>query len=99
MAKGNRSLEVVCIDDKNQPTTIPKECLVQLGETYTVTEISRMAKQSNVLAYSLKEIVWPTDCKYQKHLARRFRPKTDDDLAFEEELKEMLVGLEELVLV
>ena len=100
--KGKRNLAVVCINDSNKPAEIPIENWCSKGDLYHVSEISVMARQSNVLGYKLVEISLPKDCKYQKYLATRFAPATEEDLQFFEELAEMLkecVEIEEYVLV
>lgn len=99
---GKRNLAVICINDKNKPPEIPIENWCSNGDLYHVSEISVMARQSNVLGYKLVEISLPQNCKYQKYLATRFAPASEDDLKFFEELSQMLkecIDIEEYILI
>lgn len=82
-------MKVICVNDKNRPNCIPKENWCEQAEMYTVIEISRMARQSNVLGFKLAEIQPPSTSKYTRYLGSRFKPASDEDVKAYEEISKM----------
>jgi hypothetical protein len=84
-------MRVICINDKNRPPQIPIEQWVKEGEIYTITEIVRLALQSNKLGVLLKEVqIGPEYFPYEYFDMIRFAPY------FENVIKEVNVESLEL---
>ena len=82
--------KVICINASNKPKEVPVGSWIEKDETYTVVGASNMARQRMTLGYKLKEVLFPQNCEYQYYAASRFRPLTDDDIAAEAALEELL---------
>jgi hypothetical protein len=89
--------KVICINASNRPTEVPVGSWIEKDETYTVIGASNMARQRMTLGYKLEEVEFPDDCEYQYYSASRFRPVTEDDMAAEAALEELLSEQLELV--
>ena len=90
---------IICINDKNKPSSIPQSSWIEQDEIYTVIFASNMGKQKMILGYKLDEVSMPEDCEYQYYIASRFRPYTEDDALAEKAVEELLEEVLELELL
>ena len=68
-------MKVICIDDSNKPKNVPESEWIVMGETYTVTQITRMGLQKETYGYLLKEIQLSINSfPYELYNAERFFP-------------------------
>lgn len=91
--------QVVCIDDSRKPSEVPASSWIERQEIYTVTMVSRMAKQGMILGFKLAEVSMPEGCKYQHYMADRFRPATEEDFEAIEAVKKLMEESLELELL
>lgn len=82
--------KVICIDDTNKPDGIPTSKWVELGDVYTVIEISKMLIQEGMLGFKLEEKNIDDCFPYQFFAANRFAILIDDDMLIEMELQRLL---------
>jgi len=92
------NIKVICVDDANQPAIIPAELKVVKDQQYTVIRIINMGLQSGQAGVELKELdLKAANLPYEYYLAKRFRPLTEDELAMEEAVEDLISETLEIV--
>lgn len=92
------NIKVICVDDANQPAIIPAELKVVKDQQYTVIRIINMRLQSGQAGVELKELdLKAANLPYEYYLAKRFRPLTEDELAMEEAVEDLISETLEIV--
>ena len=74
MKMTNIPFKVVCINDRNRPDGIPTSKWITKGEIYTVTKVSVMRIQNDMLGFKLEEKNIDDCIPYQYFDAARFLP-------------------------
>jgi len=66
-------MKVICINSSNKPLEIPDNQWVELGETYTVTQIIALPLQPGKTGFLLKEVSLSPECfPYEFYSSDRF---------------------------
>jgi len=91
-------IKVICVDDANQPDIIPAELRVIKDQLYTVIRLINMGLQGGQAGVELKELdLKGANLPYEYYLAKRFRPLTEEELAMEEAVEELISETLEIV--
>jgi hypothetical protein len=92
------NIKVICVDDANQPAIIPAELRVVKDEQYTVIRLINMGLQPGQSGVELKELnLRNANLPYEYYLARRFRPLTEEELAMEEAVEDLISETLEMI--
>jgi hypothetical protein len=92
------NIKVICVDDANQPSIIPAELRVVKDEQYTVIRLINMGLQPGQSGVELKELnLRAANLPYEYYLARRFRTLTEEELAMEEAVEDLISETLEIV--
>lgn len=91
------TFKVICINDKGKPADYVGQW-IEKGETYTVTEVVRLAKHHMALGFKIAEVPLPEESRYKYFLAARFRPQTEDDENAESAFEELMESIAVTVL-
>lgn len=84
----SRSIECVCIDDKNKPKEIPGNKWVKKDDTYHVTHVFIMRNQNNIQGCELAEFDISMHEPYNCYRLSRFAFTTENLLKLIEMIKD-----------
>lgn len=83
-------IRVVCVNDIGRPETIPPDRWVKKDDYYTIIQVDKMSIQNNMLGCKIAEINNDDLFPYTHFALNRFRPLTEDEVAAEQSLEELI---------
>jgi hypothetical protein len=82
--------EVICIDAKDRPESIPTSKWLEEGKVYTVIKVAKLMVQEGIIGFKLAELNIDDCFPYQFFAANRFGIVIEESYNIEEELDRLL---------